>query len=74
MLDRTLIESSILIPSLIILLKSKVLACSEISHDRLEQDLKETDIQMDYSIEIGTGYKRFVSLSVTVRLEAVIVI
>ncbi|CAF3162162.1 unnamed protein product, partial [Rotaria sp. Silwood2] len=39
------------------LLKSKLITCSEISHDKLNEDLNETNIKMNYHIQIADDFK-----------------
>lgn len=56
--DETQIKSELLIQVLCGLLKSKLLICTEINEDELDEDLKETDIKLNYSIRIATDFKR----------------
>jgi hypothetical protein len=58
MQDETQIKSELLIQVLCGLLKSKLLICTEINEDELDEDLKETDIKLNYSVRIATDFKR----------------
>ncbi|CAF4178512.1 unnamed protein product [Rotaria sp. Silwood2] len=45
------------------LLKSKLITCSEISHDKLNEDLNETNIKMNYHIQIADDFKRLFDIN-----------
>ncbi|CAF1052602.1 unnamed protein product [Adineta ricciae] len=54
------------------LIKSKLLVCSEINEDELEEDLKESDIKASYSIRLATEFKsRKLRLNLNVPLKSV---
>jgi len=56
--DETQIKLELLLQVLFGLLKSKLLVCTDIHEDELDEDLKETDIKTNYSIRLATDFKR----------------
>jgi hypothetical protein len=58
MQDETQIKSDLLLQVLLGLLKSKLLTCTDIHEDELDEDFKETDIKINYSIRLATDFKR----------------
>jgi cullin 1 len=56
--DETQIKLELLLQILLGLLKSKLLVCTDINEDELDEDLKETDIKTNYSIRLSTDFKR----------------
>lgn len=56
MLDVTQIEKPLFLQVLVTLLKGKVLKCP---HLRPNNEIKENDIEDDFSIEIDPGFRRF---------------
>lgn len=58
MQDETQIKNDLFLQVLCGLLKSKVIICPEINEDDIEEELKETDIKMNYSIQIAEDFKR----------------
>ena len=58
MQDETQIKSDLFLQVLCGLLKNKLLNCREIQ-DLDEDDLKESDIQMNYNIEVNHEFKRY---------------
>ena len=58
MQDETQIKSEVFPQILCGLLKSKLLTCSDISEDDLEEELKENAIKMNYIIRIANDFKR----------------
>jgi len=56
--DETQIKLELLLQILLGLLKSKLLVCTDIHEDELDEDLKETDIKTNYSIRLSTDFKR----------------
>jgi len=56
--DETQIKLELLLQILLGLLKSKLLVCTDINEDDLDEDLKETDIKTNYSIRLSTDFKR----------------
>jgi hypothetical protein len=57
--DETQIKLELLLQVLLGLLKSKLLMCTDINEDELDEDLKETDIKTNYSIRLATDFKRY---------------
>jgi len=58
-LDGTNIEAGLLVQVLLSLLKSKLLKCQEINTDDLSDDLQESDLRKNYTIEINESFTRF---------------
>jgi len=58
-LDKTQIEGELITQVLISLLKSKILICSQINAEDLDKDLKKSDIQLDYTIEVDPKFTRY---------------
>jgi hypothetical protein len=58
MQDETQIKADLFLQVLCGLLKSKLITCSEINEEDLEEELKENDIKMNYSIQISEEFKR----------------
>jgi cullin 1 len=56
--DETQIKLELLLQVLFGLLKSKLLICTDINEDELDEDLKETDIKTNYSIRLATDFRR----------------
>ena len=56
--DETQIKEDLFLQVLCGLLKSKLIVCPEINEEELEEDLKESDIKMTYSIRIANDFKR----------------
>ncbi|CAF4448925.1 unnamed protein product, partial [Rotaria sp. Silwood2] len=57
MKDETQIEDALLLQVLCGLLKSKLITCAEINVDEFDKDFKETDIKMNYNINIAEDFK-----------------
>lgn len=58
MQDETQIKADLFLQVLCGLLKSKVIICSEINDDEIDEELKESDIKMNYTIQIAEDFKR----------------
>jgi hypothetical protein len=58
MQDETQIKTELFLQVLCGLLKSKLITCSEINEDELDEDFKETDIKMNYNVKISDEFKR----------------
>ena len=58
MQDETQIKSELFLQVLCGLLKSKLIVCPEINDEDLEEELKEGDIKMNYTIRIASDFKR----------------
>lgn len=56
--DETQIKCELFLQVLLGLLKSKLLICTDITEDDVDEDFKETDIKMTYSIRLATDFKR----------------
>ena len=56
MLDATQIERQLFLQVLVTLLKGKVLKCP---HLRSNGEIKESDIENDFSINVNLGFKKF---------------
>ena len=56
--DETQIKEDLFLQVLCVLLKSKVIVCPEINEEDLEEDLKETDIKMNYTIRVAHDFKK----------------
>ena len=56
--DETQIDLELLRQILVGLLKIKLLICSNIHEDELNEDFKDTDIKTHYSIRLATDFKR----------------
>lgn len=56
--DETQIKEDLFLQVLCGLLKSKLIVCPEINEEELEEDLKESDIKMNYSLRIAHDFKR----------------
>jgi hypothetical protein len=56
--DETQLKTDLFLQVLCGLLKSKLIICSEINEDELEEDLKETDVKMDYIIQISDDFEK----------------
>ncbi len=54
MQDETQIKNELLFEVLCTLLKSKLLTCAQLNNE----EFKESDIQMDYEIELANEFKR----------------
>jgi hypothetical protein len=63
MQDETQIKAELFLQVLCGLLKSKLIVCPELNEDELEDDLKETDIKMSYTIRIAHDFKRYGSFT-----------
>jgi hypothetical protein len=59
MLDKTQIEGELFTQVLSSLLKSKVLICSQINAEDLNKDIKKSDIQLNYTIQVDPKFTRF---------------
>lgn len=57
--DETQIKPELLFQVLLVLLKSKLLMCTDIQDDDLDEDFKESDIKSNYSIRLATDFKRY---------------
>jgi hypothetical protein len=58
MQDETQIKADLFLQVLCVLLKSKLITCPQINDEDLEEELKENDIKMNYSIQIAEDFKR----------------
>ena len=58
MQDETQIKAELFLQVLAGLLKSKLIACPDMAEEELDEDLKETDIKMHYTIQIAEDFKR----------------
>ena len=58
MQDETQIKAELFLQVLAGLLKSKLIVCPDMADDELDEDLKETDIKMNYNIRIAEDFKR----------------
>ena len=56
--DETQIKSELLLQILFGLLKSKILVCTNINEDEINEDFKETDIKTNYSIRLSMEFRR----------------
>lgn len=63
MQDETQIKIDLFLQVLCALLKSKLITCSEINEDELDEDFKETDIKMSYIIQIAEDFKRLMFIN-----------
>ncbi|CAF3144613.1 unnamed protein product [Rotaria sp. Silwood2] len=61
--DETQLKTDLFLLILCSLLKSKLITCSEISHDKLNEDLNETNIKMNYHIQIADDFKRLFDIN-----------
>jgi len=59
MLDKTQIEGELFTQVLSSLLKSKILICSQINAEDLNKDIKKSDIQLNYTIQVDPRFTRF---------------
>lgn len=59
MLDETQINRELFMQNLVGLLKNKVLKCSGFDTDVSNQNLKETDIEPSYIVNVDEHFKRF---------------
>ena len=57
MLDTTQIERELFAQVLVVLLKSKVLSCSNIDPNELNDDFKESNIKFNYIIQVDEDFK-----------------
>ncbi|CAF2488809.1 unnamed protein product [Rotaria sp. Silwood2] len=72
MQDETQIKVDLFLQVLCGLLKSKLITCSEINDDELDEDLKETDIKMNYNIQISDDFKsKKIKINLNVPLKSV---
>ncbi|CAF2855457.1 unnamed protein product [Rotaria sp. Silwood2] len=72
MQDETQIKSELLLQVLFGLLKSKLLVCTDINEDELDEDLKDTDIKLNYSIRLATNFKsKKLRINLNVPLKSV---
>ncbi|CAF1429694.1 unnamed protein product, partial [Rotaria sordida] len=70
--DETQIKSELLLQVLLGLLKSKLLICTDIHEDELDEDFKDTDIKMNYSIRLATDFKsKKLRINLNVPLKSV---
>jgi hypothetical protein len=58
MQDSTQIATELLLEVFHSLLRSKLLTCSEINKDEIEEELNESDIKLDYTIKINDSFER----------------
>ncbi|CAF0783301.1 unnamed protein product [Adineta steineri] len=72
MQDETQIKVDLFLQVLCGLLKSKLIICSELNEEELEEDLKETDIKMEYTIQISNEFKsKKIKINLNVPLKSV---
>ncbi|CAF1505166.1 unnamed protein product [Rotaria sordida] len=72
MQDETQIKSELLLQVLFGLLKSKLLVCTDINEDELDEDLKDTNIKLNYSIRLATNFKsKKLRINLNVPLKSV---
>jgi hypothetical protein len=60
MQDETQIKADLFLQVLCGLLKSKLITCPELNDEELEEDIKETDVKMNYNIQINNDFRRYV--------------
>lgn len=65
--DETQIKVDLFLQVLGGLLKSKLITCAEINEDELDDEFKETDIKMNYTIAVSDDFKRYAVLPLLVR-------
>jgi hypothetical protein len=56
--DETQLKTDLFLQVLCGLLKSKLITCSKNNGDKFEEDLKETDVKMDYIIQISDDFEK----------------
>ncbi|UJR37526.1 hypothetical protein I4U23_030228 [Adineta vaga] len=72
MQDETQIKMELFLQVLCALLKSKLIVCSQINDDELDDDFKETDIKTNYTIQISEEFKsKKIKINLNVPLKAV---
>ncbi|CAF4837528.1 unnamed protein product [Rotaria sp. Silwood1] len=72
MQDETQIKVDLFLQVLCGLLKSKLIACAEINDDEFDEDLKETDIKMNYNIQLADDFKsKKIKINLNVPLKSV---
>lgn len=72
MQDETQIKEDLFLQVLCVLLKSKLIVCPEINEEELEEDLKESDIKMNYSIRIADDFKsKKIKINLNVPIKSV---
>jgi len=72
MQDETQIKSDLFLQVLCGLLKSKIITCTDINEDELDEELKETDIQMGYTIQVAEDFKsKKIKINLNVPLKSV---
>ncbi|CAF0844139.1 unnamed protein product [Adineta steineri] len=70
--DETQIKLELLLQILLGLLKSKLLICTDINEDELDEDFKDTDIKTTYSIRLATDFKsKKLRINLNVPLKSV---
>jgi cullin 1 len=70
--DETQIKSELLLQVLLGLLKSKLLVCTDINEDELDEDMKDTDIKTNHSIRLATDFKsKKLRINLNVPLKSV---
>lgn len=72
MQDETQIKNELFLQVLCGLLKSKLITCSEINDDELDDEFKESDIKMTYTIQIAEDFKsKKIKINLNVPLKSV---
>ncbi|CAF5037551.1 unnamed protein product, partial [Rotaria sp. Silwood1] len=72
MQEETQIKVDLFLQVLCGLLKSKLITCAEINDNEFDEDLKETDIKMNYNIQIAEDFKsKKIKINLNVPLKSV---
>ncbi|CAF3045733.1 unnamed protein product [Rotaria socialis] len=70
--DETQIKSELLLQVILGLLKSKLLICTDINDDEIDEDFKESDIKTHYSIRLSTDFRsKKLRINLNVPLKSV---
>jgi len=70
--DETQIKTELLLQVLCGLLKSKLLICTDISDEDLDEELKESDIKMSHTIQLSNDFKsKKIRINLNVPIKSV---
>ncbi|CAF3144372.1 unnamed protein product [Rotaria sp. Silwood2] len=70
MQDKTQIKIDLFLQVLYSLLKSKLITCSEINHNQLDENFNESYIKMNYTIYINENFPNSVWIGILIEFEA----